>query len=233
MAQDIETFTPEESRLIWIDCEMTGLDIFHDELIEIAVVPTDFNLNILDKGIEMPIVPTQAGLDHMSDFVRKMHTDNGLLDLIEKEGVSLETAQKRMVEYVSRFLPEHGKAHMAGNTIGSDKKFLDHFMPDLMALMHYRTIDVSTLKEICRRWYPAVYVNKPVKHGGDRALADIIESIDEMRYYRSTMFVPQPGMDDTQAKAACEQIERTSLLRTYEQEGRVVSDPATAVKKDY
>ena len=231
---DTVTYTPEESRLIWIDCEMTGLDILHDELCEIAVVPTDFNLNVLDKGIEMVIKPSTAAFEHMrhNDVVWKMHTDNGLINLM-KDGLSCAEAEKRVVDYVKRFLPINGKAHLAGNTIGSDKKFLDHFMPDLTALLHYRTIDVSTLKELCRRWYPATYANKPVKHGGDRALADIIVSIDELRYYYATMFVDRPGMSAMDARKTCERIEATSLLRRYEREGEVVSDPRIAPKADY
>ena len=195
MAQEHEdpTFTSEESRLIWIDCEMTGLDIFHDELCEVSVVPTDFTLKVLDKGIDLVIRPSDVAVAHMNDFVRDMHTSSGLVDEWNRSGLSLDEAQRRVVDYVSRFLPRHGKAHLAGNSVGSDKKFLDRYMPDLMSRLHYRVIDVSTLKELSRRWYPDVYRNKPAKHGGHRALADIIESIDELRYYRDMMFVPQPG----------------------------------------
>lgn len=226
-------FTPEESRLIWIDCEMTGLDIFHDELCEVSVVPTDFNLTVLDKGIDLVIKPSDAAVAHMNDFVRHMHTSSGLVDEWNREGLSLDEAQRQVVDYVSRFLPEHGKAHLAGNSVGSDKKFLDRFMPDLMGRLHYRVIDVSTFKELSRRWYPAVYENKPAKHGGHRALADIIESIDELRYYRDMCFVPAPGPDTAQAQAGAAQIESTSLLRTYESDGKPVEDPQHAEKVDY
>ncbi|MBR2556679.1 MAG: oligoribonuclease [Aeriscardovia sp.] len=231
---DTITYTPEESRLIWIDCEMTGLDIFNDELCEIAVVPTDFNLNILDKGIEFIIKPSDHAFEHMrhNDIVWKMHTDNGLIEQM-KNGISYQEAEQRVLNYIQQYLPQNGKAHLAGNTIGSDKKFLDHFMPTLMSQLHYRTIDVSTIKELCRRWYPQTYINKPIKHGGDRALADIIESIDELRYYKDTMFIPSPGLSSNEAATIEHHIEQTSLLRTYEQEGHIVSNPLTAPKADY
>lgn len=231
--KDTVTFTPEESRLIWIDCEMTGLDIFNDELCEVSVVPTDFNFNVLDEGIDLVIKPSDAAVAHMNDFVRNMHTSSGLVAEWEAEGLSLALAQQQVVDYVKRFLPARGKAHLAGNSVGSDKKFLDKFMPDLMAQLHYRVIDVSTIKELARRWYPAVYKNKPAKHGGHRALADIIESADELRYYRDMLFVPTPGPDDNQAKAGAEQVESTSLLRAYEAQGNPVENPEHAQKADY
>jgi oligoribonuclease len=229
-ADDAVTFTPEESRLVWIDCEMTGLDIFHDELCEIAVVPTDFNFKVLDKGIDLVIKPSQAALDHMGDFVRHMHTENGLLERM-KSGISYQDAEKKVIDYIRPFLPKKGKALLAGNTIGSDKKFLDHFMPHLTALLHYRSIDVSSIKELCRRWYPQVFLNKPAKHGDDRSLGDIIESIDELRYYRQTMFRPEPGISRDDARAISAQIEKSSLLRTYENEGQQVVDPDHASRK--
>lgn len=231
---DNQIFDPAKSLLIWIDCEMTGLDIEHDELCEVSVVPTDFNLKVLDQGIDLVIKPSQAAVNHMGDFVRRMHASSGLIKEWE-QGLSLAEAEARVIDYVKPFLPEdgQGKAHLAGNTIGSDKKFLDRFMPDLMGLLHYRTIDVSTLKELSRRWYPDVYSQRPVKHGGHRALADIIESIDELRYYRSAMFLPEPGLDAGQAQAACRQVEETSLLRAYEQAGDPLTDQASAEKRDY
>lgn len=235
MAQEHEdpTFTSEESRLIWIDCEMTGLDIFHDELCEVSVVPTDFTLKVLDKGIDLVIRPSDVAVAHMNDFVRDMHTSSGLVDEWNRSGLSLDEAQKQVVDYVSRFLPRHGKAHLAGNSVGSDKKFLDRYMPDLMSRLHYRVIDVSTLKELSRRWYPDVYRNKPAKHGGHRALADIIESIDELRYYRDMMFVPQPGPDAGTSRRGAEAVESTSLLRDYERGGNPVEDADHPQKADY
>lgn len=230
---DFETFDPESSRMIWIDCEMTGLDIFHDELCEVSVVPTDFDLNVLDEGIDLVIRPSDAAVAHMDDFVRDMHTSSGLIDEWNANGLSLDEAQRRVVEYVERFLPAKGKAHLAGNSVGSDKKFLDRFMPDLMSRLHYRVIDVSTLKELARRWYPQVYLHKPAKHGGHRALADIIESLDELRYYRDAFMVPAPGPDAGQAEALADHVEQTSLLRRYEAAGTPVEDPNHPEKADY
>ncbi len=215
-AHDGETYTAEGSRLIWIDCEMTGLDVFHDELVEISVVPTDFNLNVLDNGIDYIIKPSQAAVDHMNDFVRDMHTRSGLIAEWEN-GLSLADAEAKVIDYVTRFTPDGVRPLLAGNSIGSDKKFLEHYMPNLIEHLHYRVVDVSTIKELSRRWYPAVYTHKPAKNGGHRALADIIESIDELRYYRSTLFVPTPGPDDAAAADAAAYVEKTSLLRTYEQ----------------
>lgn len=222
-AHDNETYTAQDSRLIWIDCEMTGLDIFHDELCEIAVVPTDFDLNVLDEGIDYVIKPSQAAVDHMNDFVRKMHTHSGLIKEWET-GLPVAEAEAKVVEYVQRFTPQGVRPLLAGNSIGSDKKFLDRYMPGLMEHLHYRVIDVSTIKELSRRWYPAVYNTKPAKHGGHRALADIIESIDELRYYRDTLFVPVPGPDSQAAKESAQRIEETSLLRTYERNGNPLGE---------
>lgn len=205
-AHDGETYTSKDSRLIWIDCEMTGLDIFGgDELVEVSCVPTDFDLNVLDEGVDFVIKPSQAAVDHMNDFVRGMHTRSGLINEWE-HGLTLAEAEEKLVAYVKRFTPDGVRPLLAGNTIGSDKKFLDHFMPGLMVNMHYRTIDVSTLKELARRWYPAVYENRPPKAGGHRALADIIESLNELRYYRAAFMAAAPGPDAETAKAIAERI---------------------------
>jgi oligoribonuclease len=210
-AHDGETYTSEGSRLIWIDCEMTGLDIFGgDELVEISVVPTDFDLNVLDEGVDYVIKPSQKAVEHMNDFVRGMHTRSGLINEWE-HGLSLADAQAKVIEYVKQFTPEGVKPLLAGNTIGSDKKFLDHYMPEFMENLHYRTIDVSTFKELARRWYPAVYLNRPPKNGGHRALADIIESLDELRYYREAFMAPAPGPDDERAKAIAAEVKATSI----------------------
>jgi oligoribonuclease len=219
--------------MIWIDCEMTGLDVFHDELCEVAVVPTDFNLTVLDQGIDLVIRPSDAAAANMNDYVRNMHTSSGLVDEWNASGMRLEDAQQQVVDYVKRFLPARGKAHLAGNSVGSDKKFLDQFMPELTGMLHYRIIDVSTLKELSRRWYPNAYNNKPVKHGGHRALADIIESVDELRYYREMFFVPSPGPDGERCAEGAARIEATSLLRDYEAQGNPVEDPNHAPKRDY
>ena len=202
-AHDGETYTAEGSRLIWIDCEMTGLDIFGgDELVEVSVVPTDFDLNVLDEGVDFVIKPSQKAVDHMNDFVCNMHTRSGLIKEWE-HGLSLDEAQAKVVEYVKRFTPDGVKPLLAGNTIGSDKKFLDHYMPELMENLHYRTIDVSTFKELARRWYPAVYLNRPPKN---------IESLDELRYYRKAFMAPTPGPDEAEAKAIADDIKATSLI---------------------
>ena len=155
-SHDAETYSAKGSRLIWIDCEMTGLDIFGgDELVEVSVVPTDFDLNVLDKGVDYVIKPSEKAVNHMNDFVRAMHTRSGLINEW-KTGLSLAEAEQKVTEYVLRFTPEGVRPLLAGNTIGSDKKFLDHYMPGLMSHLHYRSVDVSTLKELARRWYPAV-----------------------------------------------------------------------------
>lgn len=208
---DDEIYSAEQSRLIWIDCEMTGLDIFHDELCEISVVPTDFELNVLDDGIDFVIKPSDAAVAHMNDFVRNMHTRSGLINEWE-QGLSVEEAQQRVIDYVKQFTPEGVKPLLAGNSVGSDKKFLDRYMPQLMEHLHYRVIDVSTIKELARRWYPAVYENRPPKNGGHRALADIIESLDELRYYRAAIMAPEPGPDTQQAQAIAQQVEATSII---------------------
>ncbi|OZG62703.1 oligoribonuclease [Bifidobacterium lemurum] len=213
-SHDGETYTAQDSRLIWIDCEMTGLDIFGgDELVEISVVPTDFDLNVLDEGVDYVIKPSAAAVEHMNDFVRGMHTRSGLINEWEN-GLSLEEAQAKVIDYVKRFTPEGVRPLLAGNSIGSDKKFLDRYMPELMEHLHYRVVDVSTLKELARRWYPAVYEHRPAKNGGHRALADIIESLDELRYYRAAFMAPAPGPDAAQAQAVAAEVAATSLLRT-------------------
>lgn len=205
------TYSAKQSRLIWIDCEMTGLDIFHDELCEVSVVPTDFELNVLDDGIDFVIKPSDAAVAHMNDFVRAMHTRSGLIEEW-KTGLSVEEAERRVIDYVKQFTPEGVKPLLAGNSVGSDKKFLDRYMPGLMEHLHYRVIDVSTLKELARRWYPAVYKNRPAKNGGHRALADIIESLDELRYYRAAFMAPEPGPDAEESQRLAAQIERTSIM---------------------
>ncbi|MFT9242414.1 MAG: oligoribonuclease [Bifidobacterium aquikefiri] len=231
-SKDDMTFSSEESRMIWIDCEMTGLDIFHDELCEVSVVPTDFDMNVLDEGIDLVIKPSDAALAQMNSFVRHMHTSSGLIEEM-KRGLPLAEAQQQVIDYVKPFLPKHGKAHLGGNSGGYVKKFLARVMPNLLARLHFRGMHLPTVKELSRRWYPNVYLNKPAKHGGHRALADIIESMDELRYYRKMFFTPTPGASETEAKAGAEEIESTSLLRTFEEQGAPVEDIATPEKLDY
>ncbi|MEQ6898283.1 oligoribonuclease [Microbacterium sp. KR10-403] len=191
----------ENDRLVWIDCEMTGLDLSVDELVEIAVVVTDFELNVLDPGLQIVIRPTPAALEHMGDFVTKMHTTSGLIDEIP-QGVSLEEAEEQTLAYIKRFVPLAGKAPLAGNTIGTDRMFLAKYMPKVDNWLHYRNVDVSSIKELSRRWYPRAYFHAPAKDGGHRALADIRESIRELAYYRDAVFVTQPGPSSDDAKAA-------------------------------
>ncbi len=190
----------ENDRLVWIDCEMTGLDLEVDELVEIAIVITDFELNVLDPGFQIVIKPDDSALAHMNDFVTKMHESSGLLDEIP-DGVSLAEAEFKALEYIQRFVPE-GKAPLAGNTIGTDRMFLARFMPRVDRWLHYRNVDVSSIKELSRRWYPRAYFNAPAKDGGHRALADIRESIRELAYYREAVFVPAPGPSSDAARTA-------------------------------
>lgn len=190
----------ENDRLVWIDCEMTGLDLAVDELVEIAVVITDFELNVIDPGFQIVIKPDDSALANMGDFVTEMHRSSGLLDEIP-HGVSLADAEFQALEYIQRFAPVEGKAPLAGNTIGTDRMFLAKYMPRVDRWLHYRNVDVSSIKELSRRWYPRAYYQAPAKHGGHRALADIRESIRELAYYRAAVFVPQPGPTSDEAKA--------------------------------
>ncbi|CAN5296841.1 oligoribonuclease [soil metagenome] len=189
--------------LVWIDCEMTGLDLTVDELVEVAVVITDYDLKPLDEGFSIVIKPDQSALDNMGDFVTNMHTESGLIDEIPL-GKSLAEAEYEVLEYVLRFAPDEKTAPLAGNTIGTDRAFLAKFMPRLDNHLHYRSVDVSSIKELARRWYPRAYFQAPTKHGGHRALADILESIRELEYYRSIVFVPQPGPTSEEARAAAD-----------------------------
>jgi oligoribonuclease len=191
--------------LVWIDCEMTGLDLERDALIEIAVLVTDADLNILGEGVDLVIAPPAEALETMPDIVRKMHTSSGLLDVLA-DGITMDDAQAQALAYIREHVPEARKAPLAGSSVHTDRTFLARDMSELEQWVHYRNVDVSTLKELARRWYPRVYFNTPDKVGNHRALADIIDSIDELRYYRNTMLVPQPGPDSDAAKAAARAI---------------------------
>ena len=186
-------------RIVWIDCEMTGLSLENDALIEVAALVTDFELNQLGDGVDLVIAPSAEALDQMDDFVRGMHTTSGLLDDLEK-GVTLEDAQAQVLAYIREWVPEPRRAPLGGNTVGTDRNFLARDMPELEAHLHYRIIDVSSIKELARRWYPRAYFNAPAKSGGHRALADIRESIAELRYYREAVFVAAPGPDSDSAR---------------------------------
>ena len=187
-------------RLVWIDCEMTGLDVVNDALIEVAALVTDFELNVLGEGIDIVIKPPSEALAQMNPVVTDMHTHSGLLDELDG-GVDLATAENAVLDYIREFVVEPRKAPLAGNTVGTDRLFLSRDMPALESYLHYRIVDVSSIKELARRWYPRTYFASPVKHGNHRALADIQESIDELRYYRAAIFVPPPGPDSQAARA--------------------------------
>jgi oligoribonuclease len=181
-------------RLVWIDCEMTGLDLTSDALVEIACIVTDGDLAALDDGIDVLIKPPPEALDGMADVVREMHTSSGLLTELAA-GLTLAEAQDLVLGYVRQHVPEDKRVPLCGNSIATDRAFLARDMPELDAFLHYRMVDVSSIKELARRWYPRAYFTSPEKHGGHRALADIRESIRELRYYREAVFVPMPGPD--------------------------------------
>ncbi|MFD5599840.1 oligoribonuclease [Leucobacter sp. NPDC058333] len=191
--------TPAD-QIVWIDCEMTGLDVDQDGLCEIAVIVTDFDLTPLDPGFEIVINPGEAALDQMNDFVRSMHETSGLLPRIA-EGASLEDAEQQVIAYLKRFITSGRRPLVAGNTIGMDRRFIAKYLPTLEEQLHYRSVDVSTIKELSRRWYPAAYFAAPKKHGGHRALADIAESIQELAYFRDAVMVAAPGPDKATATA--------------------------------
>ena len=187
-------------RLVWIDCEMTGLDLGGDLLIEVAALVTDSELNVLGDGLDVVIRPPQEALDHMRDVVRTMHTTSGLLSELA-DGMTLAEAEAQVLAHVRELVPEPRKAPLAGNSVGTDRGFIARDMPELEEHLHYRIIDVSSVKELARRWYPRAYFAAPAKAGGHRALADIHESIVELRYYREAVFVPLPGPDSATARA--------------------------------
>lgn len=189
--------------LVWIDCEMTGLDLGRDALVEVACVVTDGELNQIDAGVDVVIKPPPEALTQMSDVVREMHTASGLLPALIN-GVTLAEAESIVFDYIKGHIPEPKKAPLCGNSIATDRAFLARDMPRVDGHLHYRMIDVSSIKELVRRWYPRVYFASPPKQGGHRALADITESIRELRYYRAAVFVPMPGPDSTTARSMAE-----------------------------
>lgn len=187
------------SELVWIDCEMTGLNLSTDALIEVACLVTDAELNVLGEGVDILIRPTEAQLESMSDFVREMHTASGLLDALA-EGVTMGEASDQLMAYITSHVPTAKRAPLAGNTIGTDRAFLARDLPEVEAWVHYRNVDVSTIKELSKRWFPRVFYHAPEKQGNHRALADIQESIEELRYYRDAVFVTPPGPSTKEAK---------------------------------
>ncbi|HYK67053.1 MAG TPA: oligoribonuclease [Streptosporangiaceae bacterium] len=205
-------------QLVWIDCEMTGLDLARDALVEIACIVTDAELNPLDDGIDVVIKPPAEAVDAMLPIVREMHTSSGLLGELAS-GVTLAEAQELVLAYVRQHVPESRRVPLCGNSIATDRSFIARDMPELDAFLHYRMIDVSSVKELARRWYPRSYFASPEKHGGHRALADIQESIRELRYYREVIFVPLPGPDSVTARQIAARI-------------AAAGDPAAAVHSD-
>ena len=186
--------------IVWIDCEMTGLDLVNDALIEVAVLVTDSELNVLGDGVDVVIKPPADALAHMGDFVRQMHTTSGLLEELDG-GITMSEAEQQVLDYIRTWVPEPRKAQLAGNSVGTDRNFLVRDMPLVVDHLHYRVIDVSTIKELARRWYTRAYFQSPAKTGGHRALGDIEDSITELRYYRAAVFVPSPGPDSATSKA--------------------------------
>ena len=186
--------------LVWIDCEMTGLDLVKDRLIEVAVLVTDSELNALDPGLDLVINAPDDVLDGMTEVVAEMHAKSRLTDAVRASTLTLADAEQQLLAYIKRFVPERRSAPLCGNSIATDRGFLARDMPELDEHLHYRMIDVSSIKELARRWYPRAYFASPSKHGGHRALADITESVQELRYYREAVFVPQPGPDSSTAR---------------------------------
>ena len=186
-------------RLVWIDCEMTGLDLTADALIEVAALVTDFDLNVLGEGVDVVIKPPQEALDQMVEFVRDMHVSSGLLEELDG-GTTLAAAEEEVLTYVREQCGDNSRPPLAGNTVATDRAFISRDMADLESFLHYRIVDVSSIKELSRRWFPRAYYNAPAKGGNHRALADIQESIEELRYYREAVFVPSPGPDSVTAK---------------------------------
>ena len=187
-------------RLVWIDLEMTGLDPINDEIVEIACIVTESDLTEIDEGISIVVKCNDGPLAAMDPFVVDMHTTSGLITEIP-DGTTLADAEERVLAYITERVPEARKAPLAGSSVYVDRGFLARYMPSIDQHMHYRLIDVSSLKELARRWYPRIYYSSPDKTGNHRALADIRESIAELRYYRDAMLVPQPGPDSDTAKA--------------------------------
>ena len=193
--------------LVWIDCEMTGLDLEQDCLVEVAVIITDGQTNIVDEGIDLLIKPRAGALENMGDFVREMHTKSGLLAELETPAaLELEEAEKQVLEYIKRFVPGKGQALLAGNSVGTDKQFLEKEMPQVISHLHYRLVDVSSVKELAKRWYPRAFYHAPEKHGGHRALADIRESIQELRYYRKALWPAGEGPSSEECEAVAKEV---------------------------
>jgi oligoribonuclease len=194
------------NRLVWIDCEMTGLDLARDALIEVAVLVTDEDLHVLDEGLDIVIHVGDDVLETMVPFVRDMHASSGLTESVRASTITLGEAEKQVLEYIKRHVPEANVAPLCGNSIATDRGFLNRDMPSLDEHLHYRMIDVSSIKELAKRWFPRVYQSQPAKGLAHRALADITESVQELEFYRRTLFVPEPGPTLDEARAAADAV---------------------------
>ena len=193
-------------RLVWADCEMTGLDLRRDALIEIAVLVTDSELRVLDEGVDIVITAPDELLDGMLPVVREMHASSGLTEAVRASTTTVAEAEQMVLDYLRTHVPDARTVPLCGNSIATDRAFLARDMPQLDAFLHYRMVDVSSIKELCRRWYPRVYFSQPQKGLTHRALADIKESIRELRYYRSTVFSPVPGPTSEEAQKAAAEV---------------------------
>ncbi|WP_107983776.1 oligoribonuclease [Rhodococcus sp. OK519] len=195
-----------QDKLVWIDCEMTGLRLGSDKLIEIAALVTDSDLNILGEGVDIVIHADDAALADMPDIVTQMHEKSGLTEEVRASTVTLAEAEQLVLAYIREHVPVAGTVPLAGNSIATDRGFIARDMPELDAHLHYRMIDVSSIKELCRRWYPRIYFGQPEKGLSHRALADIKESIRELQFYRRTAFVADPGPSTTEIAAVVKEL---------------------------
>jgi oligoribonuclease len=211
-------------RLVWIDCEMTGLDLGSDLLIEVAALVTDADLNVLGDGVDVVIGATKEELARMPDVVRDMHASSGLTQEVLASAVTMKEAEQQVLAYIKEWVPEPKKAPLCGNSIATDRGFLTRDMAELDEWLHYRMVDVSSVKELARRWYPRAYFASPKKGGGHRALADIRESVLELRYYREAVFVPQPGPTTDEANAIA-----AALVAADPEAGAVLPEPSEQV----
>ncbi|MGZ0243755.1 MAG: oligoribonuclease [Actinomycetales bacterium] len=198
------------SFIVWVDCEMTGLEVGVDEICEIAVIVTDEDLRPVHEGFQVVVKPSRKAMKNMGEFVTNMHTVSGLINEIPK-GISIKKAEQQVLDYVKQWVTEKGTAPLAGNSIGTDRMFLNRQTPEFDAFLHYRNIDVSSFKEMARRWYPKIYFQLPKKDVSHRALSDIQESIMELRYYRKVFLVPAPGPTVKELKQAVLDLEADTL----------------------
>lgn len=195
----------KDGLIVWADCEMTGLNPEVDELVEVALFVTDYSLQVRDQGVSVVIRPSDRAFEQMNDFVRDMHRTSGLLEDLP-HGLTLSAAEDTLLEYLQSHLPQPGQAPLAGNTIATDRAFIQRYLPRVHGHLHYRNIDVSTIKELARHWYPKTFFHAPEKNGGHRARADILESIRELQYYRRVVFVDEPGPTTAELRAVSKEV---------------------------